>query len=346
MKLTEEQKHVIKEILKFDKNVVRVGGLAGTGKSTIIRNLSEFLPEFAVCAYTGKATNVLKKRGIHKAQTIHSLIYKAYQDEEKKVYFSLASSLDHAGVIVDEASMVSEEIYKDLLHFNKPVIFVGDHGQLEPIGDKFNLMKEPDHRLETIHRNAGEIAHFAEYVRNGYKPSSWQYRSSGKDVKFVTKNNYKEILAEVDQIICAYNKTRAQINVQTREVLGRQMTIPQISDKIICLRNNSSKFLFNGMQGHIGWFHTKNFIQFVSDSGCFDVDIDLSTFNQIKYEFEFDRDSPNPFDYAYAITCHKAQGDQFGKVLVLEQKCDLWEHPRWAYTAASRAMTDLYWCVF
>ncbi|MFN9959486.1 MAG: hypothetical protein ACK55I_40875, partial [bacterium] len=80
--------------------------------------------------------------------------------------------------------MVGKTIYEDLRSFGKPLIFVGDHGQLEPIGDDFNLMREPDYRLETIHRNAGEIAHFAEYVRQGYRPSSWEVRNgSGKRVK-------------------------------------------------------------------------------------------------------------------------------------------------------------------
>ena len=49
------------------------------------------------------------------------------------------------------------------------------------------------------------------------------------------------------------------------------------------------------------------------------------------------------FDYGYAITCHKAQGDEWEKVLVLEEKCDLWEHKRWTYTAASRSKESLIW---
>ena len=155
MRLSEEQKHVIREIMGFKKNELRIGGLAGTGKSTVIKHLAELLPRFAVCAYTGKAASVLRKKGIDRAQTIHSLIYKAYTDEKNQVRFSLSPSLDCEWIIVDEASMVSEAIYRDLKWFGKPMVFVGDHGQLEPIGDKFNLMDDPDLRLETIHRNAG-----------------------------------------------------------------------------------------------------------------------------------------------------------------------------------------------
>ena len=166
MRLTSEQRHVLKEVVRLPKHEVTVGGRAGTGKTTVIRHLVGLLPRFAVCAYTGKAVNVLKSKGVD-ARTIHSLIYKAYTDEERKVYFSLAADLGCDGIIVDEASMVSRSIYEDLRSFGKPLVFVGDHGQLEPVGDDFNLMRDPDYRLETIHRNAGEIAHFADYIRQG-----------------------------------------------------------------------------------------------------------------------------------------------------------------------------------
>jgi exodeoxyribonuclease-5 len=52
---------------------------------------------------------------------------------------------------------------------------------------------------------------------------------------------------------------------------------------------------------------------------------------------------PYHFDYAYAITCHKAQGSEWDKVLVFEE----WypnteeEHRRWLYTAVTRAKEKL-----
>jgi exodeoxyribonuclease-5 len=351
MKLTEEQKYVTKELLRFKKTVQKLSGYAGCGKTTVIKHLHSFLPYFAVCAYTGKATNVLRKKGIESATTIHNLIYKPHEDSNGDVYFTLANDIACEGVIIDEASMVGKEIFQDLRSFNKPLIFVGDHGQLEPISEKsFNLMEYPDYKLETIHRNAGEIAHFSNYIRNGYKPSSWQHKNGHSDkIKFINKSGYKELLTEVDQVICAFNKTRANVNIETREKLGRIQTFPAIGDKIVCLRNNAKKSLFNGMQGFIGWFHTKDYIQFVSDV-CIDIKIDLKHFNNIKYDLDWSNycgsDGPNPFDYAYAVTCHKAQADEFDKVLVLEQRCDLWTHSKWTYTAASRAKEKLYWCEF
>jgi exodeoxyribonuclease V len=346
MRLTEEQKHVIKEAVAIKKDMVTIGGLAGSGKSTIIRHLIELLPNFSVCAYTGKAANVLRKKGVANARTIHSLIYKAYTDEDNRVYFAKSKSLDCEGIIVDEASMVSESIYEDLISFKKPIIFVGDHGQLEPIGDKFNLMQNPDYRLEKIHRNAGEIAHFAEYIRKGFKPASWEIRNGvGDKIKFVSKNNYKNVLLEVDQIICGYNKTRAELNIEIRQRLGRKTLRPEKNDRVMCLKNNSACGLFNGMQGVVlNVFNNQDMFLFEANDQIFTIDFDIDIFNQIKYEIDHDKRALTPFDYCNAITCHKAQGDQFKSVLVLEQRCDLWDHKRWAYTAASRAEEKLYWC--
>jgi exodeoxyribonuclease-5 len=344
MRLTDEQKHAIREIMKFSKDEVTLGGRAGCGKTTVIQHLVQLLPEFAVCAYTGKATNVLRSKGVEKATTIHKLIYKPIVDQDNKVHFGIADGVDCEGIIVDEASMVSRAIYEDLKSFGKTMVFVGDHGQLEPIGDDFNLMGDPDIRLETIHRNAGEIAHFAEYVRQGYRPSSWGVRNpGGGKVRFLPRGSHMSVAAEVDQVICAYNKTRAEVNSRVREALGRGAR-PEKGDRVMCLRNNSTKGLFNGMQGTIRRLSKKFRMIFRADDENFDVAYDPAVFGQVKYEFNGDRDAPMPFDYSYAVTCHKCQGSEYQSVLVMEQKCDLWDHRRWAYTAASRAKNSLFWC--
>ena len=52
---------------------------------------------------------------------------------------------------------------------------------------------------------------------------------------------------------------------------------------------------------------------------------------------------PKEFTYAYAITCHKSQGSEWNKVLVLEESFpfDKKEHIRWLYTACTRASEKL-----
>jgi exodeoxyribonuclease-5 len=350
MQLTEEQKDVIKGILKSldNEQIVTMGGLAGVGKSTICRTLLQALKNkglsFAVSAYTGKAANVLRKKGLG-ANTIHSMIYRPETDSKSETTWHLIPKWEIEeqvdGFIIDEASMVSREIHQDLVSFGLPIIYVGDHGQLEPIGTKFNLMENPMYRLETVHRNAGEIAHFAEHLRKGNSASTF---SASQKVQIVEESVIEDRhLAAVDQIIVAFNKTRVKLNQRVRKEKKIDFTFIAKGEKIICLRNSRQLGLFNGMQGVVTKVHKNEKFDFTSDGLIFhQIKYDHDQFGQESNQFEFKQEA-NPFDYAYAITCHKAQGDQFGNVIVYEQRCDNWDHVRWSYTAASRAVNGLIW---
>jgi exodeoxyribonuclease-5 len=326
------------------KSVQTLGGYAGTGKTTSIRALKECHENLAVCAYTGKAANVLRRKGIE-ACTIHSLIYVPERDENGKLRFHLRDSLDPEieGFIVDEASMVSETIYRHLLTFGLPIVFVGDHGQLPPVEGKFNVMENPDYRLETIHRHAGEIPRFAESLRLG-KPAADFKPSSGAVTMMPARKVSDEVLTSVDQVICAFNRTRVELNQRIRWAHDR-IAILEIDDRLICLRNDSAEGLFNGLQGHTPHFELVKgqlVIDFVADGQLFpDLLIEPTQLGREK-KLE-DDNGKHLFDYAYCVTCHKAQGDEWDDVLVFEQRCELWEHARWAYTAASRARRKLLW---
>lgn len=351
MSLTIEQKDVLKSLIgNLDKQQVQtLGGFAGTGKSTISRVMLDALYRkglsFSAAAFTGKATNVLRKKGMD-ANTIHSTIYQPYTDEDGNTVWYLADKTDLInkgidGFIIDEASMVSKEIHEDLLSFGLPIIYVGDHGQLEPIGSKFNLMQNPMYRLETVHRNAGEIAHFAQHLRMGNSANSFK---GAKQVQIVNERMVQDRhLASVDQIICAFNKTRVQLNERVRIEKKIQYTFIAKGEKVICLRNNRKQGLFNGMQGVVQKIHKKDRFDFISDGNFFErIHYEPDQFGKDTNQFEYSQ-TANPFDYAYAITCHKAQGDEWGNVIVYEQRCDKWDDVRWAYTAASRAKNGLIW---
>jgi len=349
--LTNEQKNALRQIMTNleHHSYITLGGYAGTGKSTIIKVLLEALKSkglgFASAAYTGKACNVLRKKGIP-ANTIHSTIYTPVTNENNETEWQRKSitQLKNEGIygfVIDEASMVSKEIHEDLVGFGVPIIYVGDHGQLEPIGTKFNLMEFPMFKLETVHRNAGEIAHFAEHLRKGNSAHTFQ---GEKKVQIIGESSIEDRhLAAVDQIIVAFNKTRTKINERVRKEKNIDMTFIAKGEKIICLRNNKQSGLFNGMQGIVDKVRKNDQFDFVSDGILFQkIKYDPDQFGQETNKFEFNQQA-NPFDYAYAITCHKAQGDQFGNIIVFEQDCDKWSHVRWCYTAASRAVNGLIW---
>ena len=350
---TDEQIAVIKNILTDikTKKVVSLGGYAGTGKTTIIQELLKKLPNYKVCAFTGKATNILRRKKIYEAETIHSTIYNVEVNENDNINYNLKKprSLNASGFIIDESSMISEELFNDLSSFKKPIIFVGDHGQLPPIGNtKFNIMSSPDYKLETIHRNAGIIAHFADHLRQG--KSAFDFKCYNDDVKIMKKQDaILSDLISVEQIICAYNKTRIFLNNKIRSYL-KLSDHPSIEDKIIVLKNNRTHGVFNGQQGII-----KNIIHNGKNSSV-DLQFDgwlakklrfaPETFNLEKIPqdlLDYYKNDAIMMDYAYAITCHKAQGDQFESIAVFEEPSSLWEQNRWNYTAASRAESKILW---
>jgi exodeoxyribonuclease V len=347
IQLTPSQKWVLYQLVQGVRekklHEQTLGGFAGSGKTTIIKYLTKFLPNFAIAAYTGKAANILRKKGLS-ATTIHSRIYRPSFDGQG-MFFDLAADPECDGFIIDESSMVTQEIYDDLKSYNLPIIFVGDHGQLEPIDSKLNLMQSPDYKLEEIHRYAGDIAKFADRLRNGL--SSRGFRGTDNSVEFLPgKAIDNQLLAEMDQIICAFNKTRVETNSRVRNCLGFGNILNE-NEKIMCLRNDRKHGLFNGMQGIVKKLYqikTKKYMDFEFDGDIIEgIRYDESNFGQETYKIKHSKDSPHPFDYAYCVTAHKAQGDEFNKVLVIEQQCRNWDHKRWAYTAASRAKEKLYW---
>jgi exodeoxyribonuclease-5 len=350
MELTEHQKWALYQLVRGlreeKKDRQTLGGFAGTGKTTIIKYLTKFFPNFAVAAYTGKAANVLRKKGIP-ATTIHSRIYKPFFDNGV-VYFDLNPDPGCEGFFIDEASMVPKEIDEDLTSFGFPIVYIGDHGQLEPVESKFNLMEFPDYTLEEIHRNAGDIPKFAEHLRKGLR--SGGFKGSDGSVDFVYGRSINiDTLASVDQVICAFNKTRVEINRQIREHKGYNDLVA-IGERVMCLRNNRKVGLFNGMQGTVKGLstgkHGRMYMDFQFDDILIEgVSYDPASFGQDSYKIKFGQDTPNPFDYAHCITAHKSQGDEWDSVLVIEQKCKNWSHKRWAYTAASRPKTKLKWKV-
>jgi exodeoxyribonuclease-5 len=351
--LTKEQQDVVLAIAKGIKKgtlVQTLGGYAGVGKSSLVSYLLQIFNRYAVCAYTGKAANVLRNKGCS-ASTIHSLIYQPFKEPDGTVTFHLKQrhELDVDGFFVDEASMVSQEQDADLRSFGLPIVYVGDHGQLPPVGNDFNIMSKPMYCLETIHRNAGTIAQFCEWVRKGHSPRSFPDKANvGKKVKFLKPWDLtNKVLIEVDQMICAFNKTRIEYNTKTRNALGFTELL-HLDERIMCLRNNRKAGVFNGMQGTVTNFYTnkkRHFLEMESNGMDYEfIRYDPKQFNQEKLVTDYSKDGPLPFDYAYCVTCHKAQGDEWGKVLVMEQVCKGWDHNRWCYTAASRAKDTLLWC--
>lgn len=345
--LSDEQRAAVTGVLdalRAGTRLVAVGGYAGTGKTTIINALVSELDSAVVVAPTGKAAEVLRSKGNDDARTLHSLMYYRPKVVDGELVFNRRrEEIDADVVIVDESSMVSRKLFDDLLGFHRQAILVGDHGQLEPVGDQNgwrNPTFDPDFALETIHRNAGPIARFADHLRHE-QPASTFTDCTGTVV--ITRKLDDETLAAADQVICAWNAQRQALNARIRTLRGLESKLPKPGDRIISLESKNG--LYNGQQG------------VVAEIGMRELRVDFGEFvtAPIKYDacsfvepggtaVQRDLRAPHRFDYAYAITAHKAQGSEWGRVVVCEPRASkLWTQWRWNYTAATRARTQLTW---
>lgn len=366
MNFTADQNNAIEAILAWHasagKQQFAFGGYAGTGKTTVIKEILKRLPHgdlVAVAAFTGKAVSVLRGKGIQTAQTLHSLMYESEWDEEKKTfYFRRRPALGAIPlIVVDEASMLSTQLYSDILSYDLPVLFVGDPGQLEPIGENPNVMRDQDWTLQEIHRQAenSPIVKLSVQARRGDSFRSWR---GGGPVTLGDYRHFCDAVFEVDQAICGYNKTRVSVNEMVREAKGYSGTLC-VGERIICLLNNRKQNVFNGMQATVKAIRDQTPSKLEVDIEVDDgsprkgIFISATQFGKERFSYEQHANSktgklPDPsltfWDYAYCVTCHKAQGSEADSVAVLEQLHESWDTRRWTYTAITRAREKLVYC--
>lgn len=354
MTFSDDQETAVERILdwreraaRFESSQMTLGGYAGTGKTSIVSYLVGQWSCVATCAYCGKAAHVLRSKGVD-ATTIHSLIYVPFENEEGKIRFTKRRYLDGVStILVDEASMVDHIVYADLMSFNVPVLFVGDHGQLEPIGTNPNLMKSPELRLETIHRQAAEnpIIRLATAFREGRPVPKW--RDPDGRLAIVPRREFDRLISPDVQIICGFNNTRHRVNRRCREMLGYTRPIHD-GERLVCLRNNKDWQIFNGQQMRVeGIVKDKRSTMEVAvatdDGRRFVLPIYKPQLGQKLIE-DFRTTDVALCDYGYCLTAHKSQGSEFDDVLVYEELSSLWDVRRWRYTTATRAKERLTYC--
>lgn len=321
--------------------------------------------------FTGKASLVLNQKGL-KAITIHKLIYDAFKNRYTgRFYFRLKPKLDMDVdvIIVDEVSMVSQELLRDLLSFGIPLICLGDPGQLPAVGGNRNtLLDNPDVFLDEIHRQAKEnsIIRLSMDIRNG---NPLDISQDDPYIKIIKRDELSTgMMTWADQIICGKNATRTELNHIMRNVLGFAQQLPQNGDKLICLRNyweclNSDDFpLINGTIGiasgvsadyeegnRVGILPVRCVLDFTPDYNDNSFDRLTTDSNIFKGNAPFATSNPRSkmvfyeFDYGYAISCHKSQGSSFNNVLLFEEflKGGVEDHKKWLYTGVTRAKEKL-----
>ena len=366
MILTKRQEEGLKTAVarhRAGEKYTVIAGYAGTGKSTLVRYIIDALnveeDRVCHCAFTGKAAEVLKKKGNKNVATLHRLLYEHIPRPAGGFFRKPKPFIDYDVIVVDEVSMAPKSLMELLFKHQVYVICLGDPFQLPPIDkDEDNhLLDDPHIFLDEIMRQEedSEIIQLTMKIRN-QEPIDY---FNGNEVKIIPYSDLNTgVLQWGDQILTATNAKRQAINNQMRALQGRTGE-PVDGDKIICLRNYWEDSSLNGdalINGTIGilqnsfqtWREIPRFVQ--SDIRKFDVlvgDLVVPETNDVYQMTEMDRQMiitgekccdwrlsyklgklrpkygeivPKEFTYAYAITTHKSQGSEWPKVVVLEEK--------------------------
>ena len=336
-------------------SVFRLFGYAGTGKTTLAKHIAEAVDgKVLFAAFTGKAACVMRSKGCHGASTIHSLIYRARESGEETPSFELwneAPASKAKLIVIDECSMVDAELARDLMSFGVPLLVLGDPAQLPPIqGGGFFTDAEPDAMLTEVHRQAQDdpIVRLSMDIRAGNGIAEGQYGAT--QVVRRDELDPKRVI-DADQVLVGRNATRRAYNARLRQRRGFAEALPMAGDKLVCLRNNRRKGLFNGglwmvkerprTRRQILRMHLRpdeelgeRTVKVSVRPECFTGGIEELEWPQRKKYDEF--------DFGYVLTVHKAQGSQWDDVVLFDESRAFPDNrDRWLYTGVTRAAKRL-----
>ncbi|KQS95345.1 AAA family ATPase [Rhizobium sp. Leaf386] len=344
-----------------ERQVFRVWGFAGTGKTTLARHFAnEVDGRVHYAAFTGKAAMVMRKNGCDGAATIHSTIYKVDIDEETgRTKFKKRPKYDLQGVkllIIDECSMVDEDLGRDLLSFGIPILVLGDPAQLPPVkGGGFFTNADPDIMLTEIHRQAAEnpILRAATAIREG---RSLKHGDFGKLRIIRREDVHQGTVQDVDQVLVGMNRTRTAYNDRLRELAGFDSPLPQQGDTLVALKNDAELGIFNGGLWKV--LDLKKRSRGSQEDHCVHMCVKSLDFEDaapvdVRVRKEFFRGRGNEvdwkelrgtqqFDFGYALTVHKSQGSQWGSVCLFDESSTFGaDRGRHLYTGITRASETL-----
>lgn len=390
MDFSDQQNQALKAVRDWlvgdnDRQVFRLFGYAGTGKTTLAKYFAQDFPGTLFGAFTGKAALVLRQKGCVGASTIHSLIYtpcdksrlalvglqfdleklagatppdptaikalrERIREEEKRLKQPSFNKADFSPVeqaplvVIDEVSMVGTKLAEDLLSYGTKTLVLGDPAQLPPVADGgYFTNSAPDFMLDEVHRQAAgsPIITLATHVRGGGRVSLGEYGDSRVIMRGMMSP--VEIAAKHSIILCGKNATRRSINRVVRDkVHGRTGPLPQVDDRLVCLKNNSELGLLNGSLWTVVFTSfiddTMVSLELVGDDGT-EVATCAHTAPFLGQEVDFRRRrDADEFDFGYCLTTHKAQGSQWPSVYVVdESEVFRDDRSKWLYTAITRA---------
>ncbi len=339
IQLAKHQALAVKKSISEKCHIITGG--PGTGKSTIthcVLQITEKLTQnIVLAAPTGRAAKRMTEITGRKASTIHSLL----EFDFKRGGFkrNRENPLRCDLIIVDEASMIDTVLMNQLLKAlpdHARVIFVGDVNQLPSVGpgnvlkDLIETKKIPVTTLNEIFRQArgSKIITNAHRINQGIFPDLETEKES--DFFYVECQEPEEVLEKIVSLTTGRLARRygldplhdiqiltpmkrgvigtENINVVLQEKFnpggnplyraGRKFLV---HDKVMQIRNNYDKEVYNGDIGFISFIdHIEQMMIIRFDNR--DVEYDFSDLDELIL--------------AYAVSIHKSQGSEYPCVLI------------------------------
>ena len=332
--LSAEQRKALTIALKA-KVAVITGG-PGTGKTTLLRSLLVALDAAGLkptlAAPTGRAARRLADACGREAKTIHRLL--EYSPDTQDFLRSEKFPLRTNFLVVDEASMMDIELAASLTRAimpNSSLLLVGDRDQLPSVGPG-SVLKDviasdlvPVVQLREVYRQARAslIVANAHRLNRGEMPET--RNDAEGDFFFFERNAPDEVLATIKQLVhsrlvgrfgitdpreiqvltpmnrgpigaqALNRELQDLLNPREREIKSGERRFRE-GDRVIQLRNNYDKLIFNGAIGRV-----------VS------IDSERAKVGVLFEEahVEYDLSELDELGLAYAISIHKSQGSQY-----------------------------------
>lgn len=339
IELDETQKEAVKKAAT--EKILIITGSPGTGKSTILNVAINYFEQLGktvtVGAPTGRAAKRLTEATGRQAKTIHRLL--KYQPKINRFLKDENNPIDTDLLIIDEASMIDIRLFKSLLKAVKKstrLVLVGDIDQLPSVGpgnilsDIISSKSFEVVRLEHIYRQEGKsrIIYNAHRIRDGIYP---ELKKSGyNDFFFIDETDPEQVIETIVgllsdripksfgynpfidiQVIVPTNKGIVgvnNLNLRIQEKLNKNRLFVQrglyefrLGDRVIQLKNNYEKEVFNGDIG------------FVKE---IDLEMKVLTIEFEKRLVSYDFYDLDQISLSYAISIHKSQGSEFKCVII------------------------------
>lgn len=268
--------------------------------------------------------------------------------------------------VTDESSMVGTELAQDLSMFGRPILAIGDPGQLPPVKDGWGFdMDDPNVFLTEIHRQAADnpIIKLATMARQGRDLEVGDY---GDGVRVIRRKD-DDITFDVDReamILAGTHKTRWRLTKKIREALGITETGPMADEPIlVCKNSRKHESLVNGSilrnttdYGDLRNGNARMKLDLVDDDAegleyelwCAQPLFEEHVFRETnsysappKEAFAAKKECEH-LDFGHVLTVHKSQGSEWDNVVVHDESGVFRDQgSRWLYTGITRAAKEL-----